>query len=54
MHYNFVRIHQTLRNYARDGGGVTRKLWWLTDMVLVIEGWETSRSAQISGDVLIG
>ncbi len=44
MHYNFVRIHQTLRCTPAMAAGVTTKLWELADMVAVMEDWETSRS----------
>lgn len=37
MHYNFVRIHQTLRCSPAMAAGVTTKLWELTDMVKVLE-----------------
>jgi IS1 family transposase len=40
MHYNFVRIHQTLRCTPAMAAGVTTKLWELTDMVKVLEDWE--------------
>ena len=40
MHYNFVRIHQTLRCTPSMAAGVTTKLWELTDMVKVLEDWE--------------
>jgi IS1 family transposase len=53
MHYNFVRIHQTLRVIPAMAAGVTRKLWSLTDMVRVIEDWEAARAAK-PGDRLIG
>jgi IS1 family transposase len=53
MHYNFVRIHQSLRVTPAIAAGVTSKLWSLTDMVRVIEDWETGRSAN-PGDRLIG
>ncbi len=43
MHYNFVRIHQTLRCTPAMAAGVTTKLWELTDMVKVLEDWEASR-----------
>ncbi len=41
MHYNFVRIHQTLRCSPAMAAGVTPKLWELADMVKVLEDWET-------------
>jgi hypothetical protein len=37
MHYNFVRIHQSLRVTPAMAAGVTQTLWSLTDMVRVIE-----------------
>ncbi len=40
MHYNFVRIHQTLRVTPAMAAGVTTKLWELADMVAVLEEWE--------------
>ena len=43
MHYNFVRIHQTLRCTPAMAAGVTTKLWELTDMVKVLEEWENER-----------
>lgn len=38
MHYNFVRIHQTLKITPAMAAGVTSKLWEMTDMVDVLEG----------------
>ncbi len=40
MHYNFVRIHQSLRCSPAMAAGVTVTLWELTDMVKVLEEWE--------------
>lgn len=40
MHYNFVRIHQTLRCTPAMAAGVTKTLWELSDMVRVLEDWE--------------
>ncbi len=53
MHYDFVRIHQSLRITPAMAAGVTSKLWSLTDMVRVIEDWEAERSAK-PGDRLVG
>ena len=53
MHYNFLRIHQSLRITPAMAAGVTSKLWSLTDMVRVIEDWEAARAAK-PGDRLIG
>jgi IS1 family transposase len=43
MHYNFVRIHQTLRCSPAMAAGVTTKLWELSDMVRVLETWEATQ-----------
>ena len=40
MHYNFVRIHQTLRCSPAMAAGVSATLWELADMVAVLEEWE--------------
>ncbi len=37
MHYNFVRIHQTLRVTPAMAAGVTGKLWELADVVAMID-----------------
>jgi hypothetical protein len=42
MHYNFVRIHQTLKISPAMAAGVTDKLWEMSDMVKVLEDWEAS------------
>jgi hypothetical protein len=54
MHYNFVRIPQSLRVTPAMAAGVTPKLWSLTDMVRVIENWEVARSLKISGEMMVG
>ena len=38
MHYNFVRIHQTLRCTPAMAAGVTPKIWELADLVNVTGG----------------
>jgi hypothetical protein len=40
MHYNFVRIHQTLKVTPAMAADVTGKLWEMADMVKVFEDWE--------------
>jgi hypothetical protein len=45
MHYNLVRIHQTLRCTPAMAAGVTMKLWDLADLVQVLEGWESRQAA---------
>ena len=53
MHYNFVRIHQSLRIPPAMAAGVSTKLWSLTDMVRVIDEWEMARATK-PGDWLVG
>lgn len=43
MHYNYVRIHQTLRVTPAMAAGVSKTLWSIDDVVWVIEAWETER-----------
>ncbi len=43
MHYNFVRIHQTLRCTPAMAAKVTETLWELVDMVKVLEAWENNQ-----------
>lgn len=43
MHYNFVRIHQTLNVTPAMAAGVTEKLWELSDMVRVLAEWEAAQ-----------
>ena len=45
MHYNFVRIHQTLKITPAMAAGVTDKLWEMADMVKVLEDWEAAQKA---------
>jgi IS1 family transposase len=42
MHYNFVRIHQTLRCTPAMAAGVSKTLWELEDLVAVLEAWEAA------------
>jgi IS1 family transposase len=46
MHYNFVRIHQTLRVTPAMAAGVTSRLWELSDLVTVLEAWENDQEAE--------
>jgi IS1 family transposase len=43
MHYNFVRIHQTLRVTPAMEAGVTDRLWDLTDIVRIVDEWEAAK-----------
>jgi hypothetical protein len=45
MHYNFVRIHQTLKVTPAMAAGVTPQLWEMSDTVKVLEDWESKQSA---------
>jgi hypothetical protein len=47
MHYNFVRIHQSLRVTPAMAAGVTNNLWSINDMVRVIEEREDLRSGAL-------
>ncbi|MBI2716930.1 MAG: IS1 family transposase [Rhizobiales bacterium] len=43
MHYNYVRIHQTLRVTPAMAAGVSKALWSMDDVVRVVEAWEEER-----------
>jgi IS1 family transposase len=45
MHYNYVRIHQTLRVTPAMAAGVSKTLWSMDDVVAMVEAWE-ARSAE--------
>jgi IS1 family transposase len=49
MHYNFVRIHQTLRVTPAMEAGVTDRLWSLDDIVGIVDEWETNQKAEHGG-----
>src|SRR5437588_913606 len=40
MHYNFVRIHQTLRCTPAMEAKVTDRLWSLEDIIAMVDDWE--------------
>lgn len=42
MHYNFVRIHKTLRVYPAMAAGVTDRLWTIGDIVNLVGQAETN------------
>jgi IS1 family transposase len=50
MHYNFVRIHQTLRCTPAREAKVTTKLWSLEDMVALVDEWEANQKAEQTGE----
>lgn len=43
MHYNYVRIHQTLRVTPAMAAGVSKTLWSMDDVVTMVEAWEAER-----------
>lgn len=45
MHYNFVRIHQTLRVTPAMAAGVSQTLWSLTDIIRVVDEYEAAKRA---------
>ena len=42
MCYNFVRIHQKLRTTPAMPTKITDRLWEISDVVDVLEAWETT------------
>jgi hypothetical protein len=40
IHYNFARIHQSLRCTPAMAAGVTTKLWEVADVVQMLADWE--------------
>jgi len=41
FYYNFVRIHKTLKVSPAMAAGVTDRLWEMSDVVELLEAWET-------------
>jgi len=54
MHYNFVRIHQSLRVTPAMAAGVTDTLWSIADMVRVIEDREAFKAGTLLGPKQMG
>ncbi len=44
MHYNFVRIHQTIECSPAMAAGVTDTLWEITDIVRIVDEWEANQT----------
>ena len=40
MHYNFCRIHKTLRVTPAMAAGVVDRVWDVKDIVTVLEAWK--------------
>jgi hypothetical protein len=45
MHYNFCRIHQTLRVTPAMEAGVTDHVWSIEEMVALLDSEEVRRAA---------
>jgi len=45
MHYNFVKIHSTLRTTPAQAAGVTDRLWEVSDLVELLETAESQKAA---------
>ena len=45
MHYNFVRIHSSLKVTPAMAAGVSKKLWELGDIVTVVDAYEAARKS---------
>ena len=43
MHYNFVRIHKTLRCAPAMAAGVSKTLWSIEDIVGLLDNTEHAR-----------
>jgi hypothetical protein len=46
MHYNFCRLHKTLRVTPAMAAGVTDRLWSVSDIVTILEAWESSGNTE--------
>ena len=44
LYYNFVRVHKTLRMSPAMAAGVTKRLWEMSDVVTMLEAWETVKT----------
>ncbi len=45
MHYNFCKIHMSLKITPAMRAGVVQELWDVVDIVRIIEAWEKTQSA---------
>jgi len=46
MHYNYIRIRQTLRITPAMAAGVSKTLWSMQDVVTMVEEWEAKGETQ--------
>lgn len=49
MHYNFGRVHKTLKTSPTMAAGVTDRLWDIADIVLLIEKAEAEAAPKQRG-----
>jgi hypothetical protein len=49
LHYNFVRVHQTLRVTPAMAAGVVDTLWDIGDLLRVVEEWEAKQPHEKPG-----
>jgi len=49
MHYNFVRINQSLRCTPAMEAGVTDRLWDMADIVRITDEWEAAQKGSVDG-----
>ena len=55
MHYNFVRIHQTLRVTPAMAAGVTDRLWSTEDIAALLDQMESAqRRPQDASGLYVG
>jgi hypothetical protein len=58
MHYNFARIHQTMRVTLAIAAGVTDKLWDVTDIVRMIDAYKNGEvletEKKFGGKLVVG
>jgi hypothetical protein len=55
MHYNFVRIHQTLRVPPAMAAGVTDRLWSIEDIAALLDQMESAqRRLQDASGLYVG
>jgi hypothetical protein len=43
LYCNFVRVHKTLRMSPAMAAGVTTRLWEMSDVVDMLEAWESTQ-----------
>jgi IS1 family transposase len=46
MHYNYVRIHTSLRVTPAMAAGMSKTLWTMDDVVKMVEEWEAAQTAE--------